>query len=200
MNASAEIAVPASDMNKSYKTAIGGLSIALTVVLMIPTVIGSFVYVFPAIASMIVLFCVIELNKKWAFGVFAGASIISLVAIPNKEAAVIYAAFFGWYPIAKAIIESKRFHRIIEYVIKFALFNFSVILAYVLIIRIMGIPYEQLMGIEEGDYFLAKYGIYLFIVLGNLAFVMLDRLFTLYATIYLRRYQKIFRKTFRFKR
>ena len=76
-------------MSQSAKTAIGSMVTALSVVIMIPTALDIFCYALPAIAGMLILFCVIEIGKNWAFGVFAATSIISLILVPNKEAAVL---------------------------------------------------------------------------------------------------------------
>lgn len=97
---------------------------ALTVVLLIPTAFDLFVFALPAFASLITAFCVIELDKKWAFGVYAASSFVSLIIVPNKEAAVMYAAFFGCYPIVKALLEGKKMNKALRWLLKF-LFSIS---------------------------------------------------------------------------
>ena len=83
-------------MNNASKTALGAMSVALSVILLMPTALELFVYALPALAGIITMFCVVELNKKWAFAVFTASAIISLVLVPNKEAAVLYAAIIGY--------------------------------------------------------------------------------------------------------
>ena len=78
-------------MSKTAKTAIGGMLVALSVVLLIPTALEIFVYALPAFAGVITMFCVIEMGKSWAFGVYAATAIIGMLVLPNKEAAVLYA-------------------------------------------------------------------------------------------------------------
>ena len=51
-------------MSKTAKTAIGGMLVALSVVLLIPTALEIFVYALPAFAGVITLFCVIEMGKS----------------------------------------------------------------------------------------------------------------------------------------
>ena len=94
-------------MSQSAKTAMGGMITALSVIILMPTALDLFVYALPAMAGMLTMFAVIELGKKWSFGVFTAVSLISVLLVPNKEAAVMYLAFFGYYPIAKAFLESK---------------------------------------------------------------------------------------------
>lgn len=184
-------------MSKTAKTAIGGMATALTVALLIPTALDIFVFALPAFASLITAFCVIELDKKWAFGVYAASSVISLFTVPNKEAVLMYVAFFGYYPIVKALIEGKM-KRPVGYVLKFLVFNVSVVAAYYVIIKLSGMPFNEFMGIEGGG-FLAKYGVPVMLILGNIAFVLLDFMISVYVTRYLCSWQKRFKKLFKFK-
>lgn len=116
-------------MSTAAKTAIGGMATALSVVLLLPTALDVLYIALPAAAGMITLFCVIELSRGWAFGVYAATSAISIIVIPNKEAALIYVLFFGYYPIIKGLIEGKIKNRILEYIIKVLIFNVAVFAA-----------------------------------------------------------------------
>lgn len=184
-------------MSQSAKTAIGSMVTALSVVIMIPTALDIFCYALPAIAGMLILFCVIEIGKNWAFGVFSATSIISLILVPNKEAAVLYACFFGYYPIVKALLESKV-PVVAEYILKFAVFNVSVIAAYFIVINVLGMPLDELLDMGEND-FLNKYALPIMLLLGNFAFITLDICMTRMVSAYLRVWQKKFRKMFPFK-
>lgn len=163
-----------------------------------PTALDLFVYALPALAGMLTMFCVIELDKKWSFGVYIAVSLISVLLVPNKEAAVMYVAFFGYYPIMKAILESKL-PKVTEYIIKFLLFNVSVIAAYAVLIKVLGMPFDELMGLTENDGFLAKYAVPVMLVLGNMVFITYDIALTRIITAYLRVWQKKFKKLFPFK-
>ena len=185
-------------MNKASKTALGGLMIALSVVILIPTALEFFVYALPAAAALITMLAVIELNKSWAFGIYFGTSVISLLFVPNKEAAMLYAAFFGYYPIIKAVFESKL-NRVLEYILKFLVFNAAMISAYFVLLKVFGIPYEQLMGTEGESGFFAKYAAPLLLLAGNLIFIPYDICLTRYASLYLKSWQKHFRRLFRFR-
>ena len=184
-------------MSQSAKTAIGSMVTALSVVIMIPTALDIFCYALPAIAGMLIMFCIIETVKKWAFGVYVASSIISLMFVPNKEAAVLYACFFGYYPIVKAILESKV-PTVVEYILKFAVFNISVVGAYFIIINVLGMPLDELLDMGESD-FLNRFALPMMLLMGNFAFIMLDISMTRMVTVYLRVWQKRFRKMFPFK-
>lgn len=86
----------------------GGIVSALSLVLMISVAVIPFLtYALPAAAGMLIVFMVIETDKKWAFGVYAAVAILGVLLVPDKEVAVMYIAFFGYYPILKAVMESK---------------------------------------------------------------------------------------------
>ncbi|MBR3552552.1 MAG: hypothetical protein IKN72_04085 [Clostridia bacterium] len=185
-------------MSHAGKTALGAMAVALSVILMLPTVFNSMVYALPAFAGMLTLFCVIELGRSWAFGVYVAAALLSLLLLPNKEAAVMYTAFFGYYPIVKAIFEGWCLPRIVEYLLKLAVFNLSVVAAYLLMVYAFGLPFNDLMGVDEASAW-ARYAIPFFLGIGNVTFLILDLLLTRMATIYLRFWQKKLRRLFRFK-
>ncbi len=185
-------------MSQSGKTALGSMITALSVVILMPTALEIFVYALPAFAGMLIMFSVVELNKKWAFGIYAAVSMLSLLLVPNKEAAILYAAFFGYYPILKAILES-RLPKVPEYILKFAVFNLSMIVSYAVLIKVMGIPFDELMGIEGETGFFAKYMFPIMLGLGNVAFILFDIAITRIITAYLHIWQKRFRKLFPFK-
>lgn len=184
-------------MSTSAKTALGAMLCALSVVVLIPSALEVFVYTLPAFAGMLTMFAVVELDKKWAFGVYAATSLIGLLLVPNKEAVVYYFAFFGYYPIIKALLESKL-PRTVEYVLKFLVFNLSVIFAGVLMIYVFGMPYEQLLGIDGESAFFTKYALPIMLGLGNLVFIIFDVALTRLVTAYVLLWQKRFHRLFKF--
>lgn len=185
-------------MKQSAKVALGGMLTALSVVILIPSVLEIFSYTLPAMAAMLTMFAVIELNKSWAFGIYAATSLLGLLLVPNKEAVVLYTVFFGYYPVLKAILESKL-PRVPEYIIKFAVFNLALVADFLIMTRIFGMPYERFMGIEGESGFIAQYIVPIMLVLGNLVFIMFDIALTRIVTVYLRLWQKRVKKMFRFR-
>lgn len=171
---------------------------ALSVVILMPTALDLFVYALPAMAGMLTMFCVVELNRKWSIGVYTAVSLISLLLVPNKEAAIMYVAFFGYYPIVKSVLESKL-PKIPEYICKFLIFNLSVICAYAVLIKLLGMPFDELMGITEDDGLLKRFAVPVMLLLGNLVFIVFDIALTRIVTVYLRVWQKKFKKLFPFK-
>lgn len=178
-------------LRQSAKTALGGISAALMLALMfLLSVFPSATIAAPAVASVVMLFAVLELGRGWSVGVYAATAILALLVLPSKEAAVLFAVFFGYYPIIKALLEKKKLRRVAEWAIKLVMFLTIVSAAYYLMIRFMGIEFEEI----------GKYGraaVPVLLLFGAVAFVAYDFCLTLFVSEYLRRWQKRFRKRFR---
>ncbi len=123
-----------------------------------------------AIASMVVTFAVLYLDRGWATLIYAVTSVLSLLILPDKFIAVLYLVFGGVYPMLKALFE--RTGRLLGWVLKLAYFNI-VLLALIFSARYL--------------LFMADAGISLsaFVILGgNAVFIVYDialsRLITLY--------------------
>ena len=186
-------------MSQSAKTAIGGMTAALSVVLMLPTVMGLWTYALPAFAGILVMFTIIEIDKKWATGIFVAVSLLSLMLLPNKEAAVFYVCFFGNYPVIKCLLEGKKIPRVLEYIIKFIVFNAEILLAGFIMVKVFGMPIAELLGTEGETAFWVEYALPITLAMGNVTFILFDKLLTMMVTIYLVKWQKRFRKMFPFK-
>lgn len=178
-------------MKKSSRTALGGIIAALSLALMfVVSVVPFMTYALPAVAGAILMLISIEINRKWAFAVFLVVSILSIITVPNKEVAVLYAAFFGYYPILKSVFESKIHFKFLEYLLKFVVFNFSIILSYFLMIRFMGIY------LDEGGVF-GRFVIPGFIALANIVFFFYDIALTRVISTYLYKWRKQFKRIFK---
>ena len=178
-------------MKQSTKTALGGITAALSLAVMfLLSIFPSATIAAPAVASMLLLFVVLELGKKWTIGVYAASAILALLLIPSKEAAILYAVFFGYYPILKATLEKHIRVRALEWIVKILLFVTVMTASYYLMIRFLGIEFEEI-----GKY--GKAAVPVLLAVGCVAFVGYDFCLTLFVGEYLRRWQKRFRKFFR---
>lgn len=184
-------------MSNTSKTAIGSMLTALSVVILLPTALEIFVYALPAMAGVLTVIAVAELNKKWAMGIYFATSVIGLIIVPNKEAVIMYVAFFGYYGIVKSILET-RFKKPIEYLLKFLLFNASIILAGYLAMKVLGVSFNEYMDIDSAKWW-AKYIVPITLALANIAFIPYDFFLSTAVTLYMRSWRRRIHKMFRFK-
>ena len=177
-------------MKQSSKCAVGGIVAALSLVLMISVAIIPFMtYALPALAGAFIVFVVIEIDKKWAAGVYAAVAILGIFLVPEKEVAVLYLAFFGYYPILKAVIESKT-GTIVGWILKILTFEITMIVSYWLMIKFMGVT------IDEMDEF-GVWAIPMLLGLGTFAFIMYDIAISKLIILYLKRWRKYFKRYFK---
>jgi hypothetical protein len=177
-------------MKQSSKCAVGGIVAALSLVLMISVAIIPFMtYALPALAGAFIVFVVIEIDKKWAVGVYAAVAILGIFLVPEKEVAVLYLAFFGYYPILKAVIESKT-GTVVGWILKILTFEITMIVSYWLMIKFMGVT------IDEMDEF-GVWAIPMLLGLGTFAFIMYDIAISKLIILYLKRWRKYFKRYFK---
>ncbi len=177
-------------MKQSSKCAIGGIVAALSLVLMISVAVIPFMtYALPAVAGALMVFVVTEINKKWAVGVYACVAILGIFLVPDKEVAVMYLAFFGYYPILKAVIEAKL-SAAVGWVLKILSFLVTIVIAYFLMIKLMGLT------IDEMDTF-GVMAIPLLLGMGTFAFIFYDIALSKLVLIYSLRWRKYFKRYFK---
>ena len=181
-------------MNKkkfnAFKVALGGVVSALSVVLMFSTgLIPTLTYAIPAMAGMLLIVISIEISPKFATIVYVAVSMLSLLVVADKEAAVMYAAFFGYYPIIKGFIE-KKLSGIVEWIVKYVIFNIAVISAYFVVSKIFMISYEDLGS-------LGKYAMPVFLVICNIVFALYDIALTRLLSAYIYNWRKYIKRMFK---
>ena len=178
-------------IKNSAKTSIGGVIAALSIVLMFMTsLIPSLTYALPAAAGILISIIVIEIDKKWAFGVYAVVSILSILLIADKEAAVMYIMFFGYYSILKAVIESHC-NRVVSVILKLLVFNISMIIAFFISTYVFMIPFKEME--KYGP--IAAFGL---LAIGNLIFIIFDFALSNLITLYNMRWRRVFKRIFKF--
>lgn len=165
-------------MKTSMKVSLGGVVAALSLVLMFLTSIIPFgTYAFPCFAGIILILLVFNLGYRWAATVYFVTAVLSFLLLTDKEAALYYTAFLGFYPILKGVIERIP-SKLCQYLIKFAVFNICMIAAFFIGITLLSIPKESF----------TIFGVYLpwvFLVIGNLFFIIYDLCITRLVTLYL---------------
>ena len=174
-------------MKTSFKVSLSGIVGALSLVLMLLTFVVPFgTFAFPAFAGMLLVCIVVELGFRWAFLVYFVVSVLSVLLLADKEAALYYITFLGFYPIVKGLIEKSK-NMVFQYIIKFSVFNLCMILCFYISVFILSIPKESF----------EIFGVYLpwvFLLLGNFAFVIYDICVTRIVTIYILKLHKLLAK------
>ena len=147
----------------TFKIALCAIIAALAVMLMLITsLIPVGTYALPCFAGVLLIAIVIEYGAKWALGVYAVVSVLSFFVAGDKEAVLYFAMLFGYYPVLKAFIEGKLKSKLVQYVLKFALFNAAAV----------------------GSFFIATK---LFLAFGNLFFLLYDFALTTFVMFYVRK-------------
>ncbi len=177
-------------MRESSKAALCGIISSLAVVIMLSTYLSPFlVYTAPAFSGLLLLLILNELGWKWAAGTYACVSLISAFIIADKEAAVFYTMFFGFYPILCFILERKIRNRIFRTAIKFACFNLSCLISFAICMFVLSL---DMSDITEGSMIFTA----VFIILMNVLFFVYDLLIIRLQLLYIKKLQKKFRKLF----
>lgn len=170
-------------MKSSMKTALCGVVTALSVVCMLlTTILPIATYCCAMLAGMCITVIVIEINPRWAVCVYFAVSLLSILIVPDKEAVVYFVAFFGYYPILKRFIEQRKSHAL-QWIMKLIVFNASVTAAFFVTIYLLSVPKES--------YTIA--GIYLpwvFLILGDVIFVLYDIALNGMIAMYIQRFRK----------
>lgn len=122
-------------------------------------------YAVPAMAGLFVMIAVIEITPKWAFATYV-ASAFPIFLLAENESKMLYIMFFGYYPIIKSFVEKLR-KPVLEWILKFLVFNIAVIVTYLLLTVVFDMSLD-----DFGEF--GKYGAWIFLALGNVVFVFYD--------------------------
>ncbi len=154
---------------KSQQVALGGIATGLCIVIMFLTGMIPFsYYALPALAGLLLIAVKEENGMKTALIVYAAVSLLSLLVVPIKEAALLFVAFFGYYPIVRDSLSRIR-PGVLSVVLRFIIFNAAVIAAYWVIVNVFGIA--EILE-EFGDF--GKYSVLVLLGFGNVFFLVYD--------------------------
>ena len=178
-------------MRNSSKMALGGMSAALSLALMLLTyLIPVLTYTSPAFAGAVLLVMVLEGDRRWAWITFVAVSLLSLLMLADKEAAVLYLIFFGYYPILLPTLETRIHNTVARWIVKFIVFNAAIVATYFILIKLLGMP------IDEMETF-GKWIVWVMLAGANVIFVLYDLLLRKLILAYTRSWRKKIDKLFR---
>ena len=152
----------------------GVLSSLQVVILYLSSVFSVIDLTIAAVTVFVMVFSVLEIGGKYPWIMYATVAVISVLILPQKFSAVVYALFFGWYPMAKIFFE--RFNKIAAWILKILTFNVSFIIIYKICISILGLE-------ASGDFDTTVYNA-IMLILGNIAFLMFDIMLKLVIILY----------------
>ncbi|MBE6886391.1 MAG: hypothetical protein E7486_05505 [Ruminococcaceae bacterium] len=171
------------------RIALCGISAALSLLFMFLTWFPFATYALPAIAGLILVVPVIEYNRRVALVAYVAVSILSLLIAPDREAALLFVAFFGYYPILKSLLE-KIPSRVAEWVLKMVIFNGAVVAAYAVVIHL----FQMADLLEEFNEY-GNWGVPVLLAAGNVVFILYDIAATQVISFYLAKWRKLLFKT-----
>ncbi|MDR1734799.1 MAG: hypothetical protein LBR73_07975 [Oscillospiraceae bacterium] len=144
-------------------------------------------FALPATAALAVLVIVIEFGKGWGLGTYAAMAALSLLLLPNKFVPLLFAGFFGQYPVTKLMAE--KLPRWAEISCKALVFNAGILAAYFAGRYLFGVGLDLLPDP------LAKYTGWILLLVGNVTFWVYDIALNRCIMLYTRRLQRRLRKT-----
>lgn len=165
----------------SFQIALGGIISALCIILMFS--VGLFpvlVYAFPMISSLLIFALAYECGNKTAIASYVSVSLLSLILSPDKESALLFLSFFGYYPILSTYIDRLK-SKLLQWLIRFAIFNASIILSYFVLIKIfVAVPLDDFGGLT----------VPIFLLIGNVLLVLYDKMIRSMAVLYIKKLRK----------
>lgn len=136
---------------------------ALSVVLMVlGAVLELGMYACPLFAGLCFIPVGQKYGRKYHWTLYAAASILCFLLVPNMEENLMFAGLFGWYPIVRPGLQ--RLPKVLGWVCKLVIFNGAVIAIEWLVVTVLA---PEVLG---GTI------LWVLLALGNVTFVAYDML------------------------
>ena len=174
-------------MKNTIKITCSGVISALAVVFMMATNIPITLYTVPCIVGILFMIPAIEFGTKWGFMCYGITAVLSAILPTEREALIVFIGILGYYPILKMLIE-RIGKKPIEYLIKFAVFNVSIVASYFVIIKVLG------YNVFANEYAGWKVTAIALLVAGNAVFAILDYAITNLIRLYFIKLRKPIRR------
>ena len=156
-------------MKGAKNIALGGMLAATALVIMcLGGLIPLATFVCPAFCILIMQLVLRFTTRRIGIAWYMAVSILCALLAPDKEAAAVFVCL-GYYPILKPFFEKWS----MSILWKLLFFNAVILLMYSVLIHLFGMTYLQSEYTEMGMAMLA-----VLLVLGNVTFLLLDRLLT----------------------
>lgn len=166
---------------KSRQLAFCGVLCALAVVLL---TLGSLVPLATFCCPILAMFALLPVQEEFGSGsalaAYAAAAILALLLVPDKEVALLF-LFLGDYPILRLYL-NRISSKALRLLCKLAVFNAAVLLLYALMLYVF-----QLAAVAEDFSELSCLMLAAALLIGNLIFLLLDRVLGPLTLLYRRR-------------
>ncbi len=164
---------------ETYRIALGGLMTAAAVsVLFLGSILPFATFIAPALASLCVLYFQLEYGRGMAAVVYAAVGILAALLAPDKEQALLFICFIGYYPIVKGLFERLR-SRALALLLKIALCDLSMAALYYVLTKVLVVEAVR----EEFEAYTTTVLVSL-LVLGTVTFVLFDAALTRLSVYY----------------
>ena len=90
-------------------------------------------------AGLLMIILVEEVSVGWAWLTYLAVSLLSLMVTFDKEAALMFILFFGYYPMLRLNLEKIK-AKPLKTVCKFAVFNLFLAADYLMTVYVLGLP------------------------------------------------------------
>jgi hypothetical protein len=136
-------------------------------------------YIVPVISGAVLIPVLREYGPKQMLMLWAAISFLSIILVPDKEMALMFALLLGWYPALKPALD--KLPCILRWILKLATFNIAIALIYTLLIFVLNIPQDK-----EGVVMTS-----ITLLLGNITFLIYDRVLIVLEQLYIKKYRKL---------
>ena len=155
--------------NTAKKTALGGMTAALAVVIMcMGGLIPVATFVCPMMCMMMLWMTAKVSGRRIGWAWYGAVAMLGLMLSPDKESAAVFLCL-GFYPLVKPYLDRLPF----SFLWKLLLFNVIIAIMYAVMIRLFGM--DQIASEYTG---LGVAMTVILLILGNITFLLLDLVFS----------------------
>ncbi|MEG2053397.1 MAG: hypothetical protein RR052_00500 [Oscillospiraceae bacterium] len=146
-------------------------------------------FIAPALAGILLVPAAVEIGYRNGYWIYAIVGAISLLIVPEKEMAFLFIFFFGYYPILKAKLEKLKKPWLV-WLVKFSIFNVSVIGLYALLIFVFKL--DALVNDFKGT---TNILLFVFVIIANVTFYVFDIALSRLVFLYMHKYRRRINKS-----
>ena len=157
----------ANKRRASADMALGGMMAALAIIVMcMGGLIPIATFVCPMVCMLLLVVVITRCGRRIGWAWYGAVAALSLLLGPDKEAAAVF-VFLGYYPIIKPKMDDLP----LKWLWKILYFNVVILAMYWLLLNIFGLA-EVMEDFAEMGVLMT----FITLVMGNITFIMLDRL------------------------